>query len=279
MLGLDDHVAQPRPRRDDDLRRAVPLLASLGEQRLVGLEPRLGLRLARARRHAHPFELVLERPLARGFLLLLLGQALLLLVEPGGVVALPRDARAAVELEDPAGDVVEEVAVVGDGHDRAGIVLEEALEPRDALRVEVVGRLVEQQQVGLLEEQAAERHAPDLAARERRDVGVAGRAAERVHRDLDRAVEVPAVRGLDRVLHARLLLEDLLHLRGVHGLAQLRVDLVEAREEPTHLGHAVLHVRRGHPSPGRGAAPEAGSRCARRRPAWPRRGSPGPPPP
>ena len=55
---------------------------------------------------------------------------------------------AAIELEDPAGHVVEEVTVVGDGDDRAGVVLEEALEPRDRLGVEVVGGLVEQQQVG-----------------------------------------------------------------------------------------------------------------------------------
>ena len=42
--------------------------------------------------------------------------------------------------------------------------LEEALEPLDRLGVEVVGRLVEQQQVRVLEQQPAERHAPLLAA-------------------------------------------------------------------------------------------------------------------
>ena len=75
---------------------------------------------------------------------------------------------AAVELEDPAGDVVEEVAVVGDGDDGALVLLEEALEPRDRLGVEVVRRLVEQQQVGRGEQQPAERDAPALAAGERR---------------------------------------------------------------------------------------------------------------
>ena len=75
---------------------------------------------------------------------------------------------AAVELEDPAGDVVEEVAVVRDGDDGAGVVREEALEPRDRLGVEVVRRLVEQQQVGRGEQQPAERDAPPLAAGERR---------------------------------------------------------------------------------------------------------------
>ena len=74
---------------------------------------------------------------------------------------------AAIELENPAGDVVEEVAIVRDGDDRAGIVLEEALEPGDRFGVEMVGRLVEQQQVGRLQQQPAQRDAAALAARQR----------------------------------------------------------------------------------------------------------------
>ena len=110
--------------------------------------------------------------------LLLHREPLLLLLEPRGVVALERDAAAAVELEDPAGDVVEEVAVMRHRDDRALVVREEALEPRDRLRVEVVRRLVEQQEVGRREQQPAERDAAALAAGERRDVTVAFRQAQ-----------------------------------------------------------------------------------------------------
>ena len=56
---------------------------------------------------------------------------------------------AAVEFEYPLGGVVEEVAVVGDGDDGAGEAHEELLQPFHRLGVEVVGRLVEQQHVGL----------------------------------------------------------------------------------------------------------------------------------
>ena len=115
---------------------------------------------------------------------------------------------AAIELEDPLGDVVEEVAIVGDRDDRARVLLEEPLQPVDRLGVEVVGRLVEQQQVGVAEEQAGEGHAALLAARERRDVGVVGRAAQGVHRDVDVALEAPGVRGGDLVLERGLLGAD-----------------------------------------------------------------------
>ena len=111
--------------------RSLPLL---GEQLLVGLQARLALGLARPRRHAHPLELALERALPRGLLLLLEREPLLLLLEPGGVVALPRDARAAVELEDPARDVVEEVPIVGDRDDRARVLLQEAARARRPTR-------------------------------------------------------------------------------------------------------------------------------------------------
>ena len=111
----------------------------------------------------------------------------------------------AVELEDPLRDVVEEVAVVGDRDDGARVLLEEALEPVDRLGVEVVGRLVEQQQVGVAEEQAGEGHAALLAAGQGRDVGVVGRAAQGVHRDVDVAFQVPGVGGGDPVLEGGLL--------------------------------------------------------------------------
>ena len=81
-----------------------------------------------------------------------------------GVVALPRNALAAVEFENPLGGVVEEVAVVGDGHHGAGEAHQELLQPFDRFGVEVVGRLVEQQHVGLGEQQLAERDAALLAA-------------------------------------------------------------------------------------------------------------------
>ena len=118
-----------------------------------------------------------------------------------------------------------------DGDDGAGVLGEVLLEPGDRLGVEVVRRLVEEEEVGLLEEDAAERDAPALAARDLRDVGVGGRAAEGVHRRLEGPVEVPAVRRLDGVLDPAVLGHDLLHLVVGEALAHLLAQLVEAREE------------------------------------------------
>ena len=192
------------------------------------------LRLAPARVLAHPLELGRDRALARLIGLLLLGQALLLLLEPRGVVALVGDAPAAVQLEDPAGDVVEEVAIVGHRDDRALVLGQVTLQPRDRLGVEVVRGLVEEQQVRLAQQQAAQRDAAALTAGQRRDVGVGRRQAQRVHRVLDVRVEVPGVGGID----ARLQVGELLGgLVGVVG-----GQLVEAIQERARPGDAVLDV-------------------------------------
>ena len=92
--------------------------------------------------------------------------------------------------------------------DGALVLGEEALEPGDGLGVEVVRRLVEQQQVGRGEQQPAERHAPALAARERVDVAVAVGQPQRVHRAVERLVEAPRVVAVDLLLHRRLLREQ-----------------------------------------------------------------------
>ncbi len=84
----------------------------------------------------------------RGLLALLDLEPLLLLLQPGGVVALPGNAVAAVELEDPPGDVVQKIPIVRDGNHGAGVLGQKPLEPGDGLRVQVVGGLVQQQHVG-----------------------------------------------------------------------------------------------------------------------------------
>jgi hypothetical protein len=99
---------------------------------------------------------------------------------------------------------------VGDRHDGARVLLQEPLQPIDRLGVEVVGGLVEEQEVGVGQQEAAQGDAPSLAARQRGDGRVVGRAAEGVHGDLDVAVEVPRVGRVHLVLDLGLERPDLL---------------------------------------------------------------------
>ena len=112
------------------------------------------------------------------------------------------DRLPALDLEHGGRHRFEEPAIVGDEDHRRVERLQHLLEPLERLDVEVVRRLVEQQQVGLRGERASERGAGQLAAGERlqRTVEVILREAEPA--DDRRGAVAPVVAA--RVLEARL---------------------------------------------------------------------------
>ena len=183
---------------------------------------------------AHPFQFAFERFLAALVLARLLFQPLGLLFEPRRVVPLVGNAAAPVELEDPAGDVVEEVAVMGDDQDRTLVVDQVLLQPCDGFGVKVVGGLVQQQHVGVFEQQLAECHAALFPARKAVDVGIVGRATQRLHRDVDLGIQIPQVFRVDLVLQLGHLVGGLVRI--VHGKFVVTV------KDRLFLGHALHHV-------------------------------------
>ncbi len=117
---------------------------------------------------------------------------------------------------------------MGHGDHGAGVLVQELFEPQDRFGVQVVGGLVEQQQVGGLKQQLAQRHTAAFATRAHGDRGVGVGALQRVHRLLELRVEVPAVRGVDLGLQ----LAHLVHQRVEVGvwIRHLLAYLVEARD-------------------------------------------------
>ena len=132
----------------------------------------LGLGGARLRPAPEPFDLAPDRV---GERLLVGGLAAKELVAPGeelavAPVGLEESLRIdAVELEHASGHVLEEVAVVAHHEDGARPVGEDFLQPEDAIDVEMVGRLVHQQDVRLARQLARDREALPPAAGQRAD--------------------------------------------------------------------------------------------------------------
>ena len=160
-IELDAHRSCGRPPGDRrqlilQLRRAV--------------YPRPRLPRARLRAVLQPLDFA-PHPVRQGLLILLLPpQRLVLLLQEVAVVsARIQDARriAAVQLDDPVGDVLEEVAIVADDQERQGFRAQQLLQPQDALDVEMIGGLVHQQQVGRAHQSAGDRQALRPAARQR----------------------------------------------------------------------------------------------------------------
>src|SRR3984957_14813827 len=92
-------------------------------------------------------------------------KALDLVLLVGLEVALePEPVRAALPGQDVRGDPVEEPAVVAGDHGAAGELEQRVLQAREGLHVQVVGGLVEQEQVAALLEGEREVHPGALAA-------------------------------------------------------------------------------------------------------------------
>ena len=165
------------------------------------LHPRLGLaRLGRLVAEA------LDEALHPGDLRLLLLDLLAELDLARGRLAAPRVPRAreearapGLELQHRGADRLEEPAVVRH-EDHRGVELGEVLlEPLERDDVEVIGGLVEQQQVGVARQRAGERGARELAAGEARELAVellVGEA-EPVQRAERAGAPVPAARVLE----------------------------------------------------------------------------------
>ncbi len=106
LVGLDDELAKPRAGRDDDLDLLLLGADILIEQFLIGLNARFALGLPGARGGPHPFKLARQCFLARGLGLFFDLESRAFLFEPGSVVALPGNTLAAIQLQDPARDIV-----------------------------------------------------------------------------------------------------------------------------------------------------------------------------
>ena len=126
------------------------------------------------------------------------------------------------------------------GDDRSLVLLQVLFEPVDALGVEVVRRLVEQQYVRLLQQQPAQRHAAAFAARQVFDGLVGVRTPQRVHRAFERGVQFPAVLVVDQFGQLALPFDQLRHLVVVHRLHELRIDLFVLFQQRDHVGAPFL---------------------------------------
>ncbi len=124
---------------------------------------------------------------------------------------------------------------------RSGVLFQVLLEPGDGAGVEVVGWLVEEEDVRLLQEEAAEGDPAAFPPGEHPGRSVAGRAAESVHGHIQPAVQVPGAQSLQLLLDFSLLFKEGIHLLIRHGLREFLVDPLIFLEEADRALDPFLH--------------------------------------
>ena len=129
---------------------------------------------------------------------------------------------------------------MGDEHDAAAEGLEEAFQPGDRLDVEVVGRFVQQQDVGIAHQRLCQQHSALHAAGQRGEVGLFGQLQPLQHL-LHAAVQVPAVARLD----LRLRITHRVHVAVVQRVVVARQQLAQvAQAFGDHVEHRALRILR-----------------------------------
>ena len=210
----------------------------------LGLEP-LGRLLAHGHERAHPAFvaraarldaapdpfLLLGQPLVeQGVVPGVFRQGLLLELEVVVVAAGPAREPGAIQLHDAGGQAPQEGAVVGDEQDAAGVIVDPVLEPLDRAQVEMVGGLVEEQQLGVADDGPGQPHPALPAAGQlfqppvRRQVQL---AQDRIHA----LVHVPAAVGVDLPMQ-RLQLQQAPAVQGLPGALLIEVDEVLQVRQP-----------------------------------------------
>ena len=240
MLELHETLRRDRHRRERELERAVGVRGRDPLHPLERLDP--ALRLLRLRRLGP--EAVDERLQVRDLPLLfhvgrllqrelLRALALELRIVAAVGLQLPR-----IEMDDPVDDAVEKIAVVRDEQQRPGVAREPVLEPQHGVEVEVIGGLVEEQEVRAAHQGLREIEPHPPAARESGDGILVGRCRESEPRQKRRGARSRRV-AADFVVAMMKVRERLALCGGIGRGGRFGGD--ERALDPAELAIAVLH--------------------------------------
>jgi hypothetical protein len=193
-IGFEDHV--PGSVGDLDLQADVADLSAagraLGAHRHQRADPAFVAGPPRFDAAAQPHFLARHRLVELLFGRRFVGEPGSFLVDERRVTARPRRQPAAIELDDPGRQAIEKRAVVRHEDHGAGIVGDLGFQPLDRLDIEVVGRLVEEQQRRLRDQHARQQHAAAPAAGQRLHQRVGWQGQPGQHQ-LDALLDPPAV--------------------------------------------------------------------------------------
>ena len=118
-------------------------------------------------------------------------------------------------------------------------ILQMVFEPGHCFGVEMVGRLIQQQDIGLFEQKTAQGHT--RRSPPERTLTVYPRADSAAHPWPFRAgIQVPGIECIESLLHLALALHELVHLIIGHGFGKILVDRIEF-SQVNRLLHAFFN--------------------------------------
>jgi len=105
-------------------------------------------------------------------------------------------------------NIIEEIAVMSHGYDRAGISLQMVLKPCNGFSIKMVRGLIKEEDIRLLEQKPAERYTPFLSTGKHLHRCITWRTAEGIHCHFEPAVKVPGIHCIEFFLYRTLPLDQ-----------------------------------------------------------------------
>ena len=115
------------------------------------------------------------------------------------------------------------------------------LQPIDTLSIQVVGRLIQEQNVRFLEQETAKSYSTLFSSRKCAHFLIIWRTTKRVHGSFELVVEFPTTHGLDLFSQHALTLDEFIHLIIAHRLPEFQVHLIIFFHDACQLGNGFHH--------------------------------------
>ena len=128
---------------------------------------------------------------------------------------------------------------MSNGNDCTGIVVQVMFEPFNRFGIEVVGRFVEQQNIGLTEQEAAQSHPAAFTTRQVFDQCILGRTSQSIHCAVQLIVEIPCIGMIEQFL--QFALTDYQFIEISIGIGKLLINLVKFGQHIHHFLRSFLY--------------------------------------
>ena len=223
----------------------------------IFLEPAFRLGSPRPGSLAHPFELALQEAVPLPFLRLHLRFPFRFVKKEIRVVAIVRVTRPVCKFHDPGRYRIERIPVVRDKKARPGVVRQEFFSPLDRLCVKMVGRFIEDEEIGTRDDRLAQRHTPLLPAGEGRNITILRGHIEGMHRRFNPVVQVPPVPVANERFKLMTTLrcerKRLVLAKDIHDIVCALHDVLIHRQRRVELKVLRKVTRHDVPAPGHGS--------------------------
>ena len=196
IFNINNLISKARTCRNGNLRVLKLLFSFLRHKFVVARDVFLVLCLTTLCAHMNPLKFALNFFLALAFVFVFKCKALVFLLKPGRIITLKRIAFSAVKFKNPSGNIVKEVAVVGDGNYCSRIVVKVFFKPGDSFCIKVVCRLVKKKNVRFLKKQAAQSNAASFTSGKNVYNLFRRRTSQRVHSKFQIVVKIPCIKRI-----------------------------------------------------------------------------------